>query len=212
MGLAWILIMQIDKRFDNHKVISYTPNTIVYRNPDSGFDAMRFDIIGNYLVVTGDIDEAMYCFGKPVNGLTFEWLASLDAGYFWKKCVASQGGRCPRRWDASSLAAKLNKNLETLSDEAVRTSEDPVKEIADLEDYHRVVSDYIYSYEEFIIGNENYYEEFNVMFNGDVNTDLAFIEDPICELHLTALQLAVQEIKKTQNVNPDPGTEGFWKQ
>lgn len=49
-------------------------------------------INGNYVVVVGDVGEAVYCIGS--NGLlTPEMLISYDWHYFWQKCVASETGQ-----------------------------------------------------------------------------------------------------------------------
>jgi hypothetical protein len=63
---------------------------IDWRRPDTGNYAMRFTINRNYVIVTGDVGDAIYGFGAFIN---LEKLASFDWHYFIHKCVASETGR-----------------------------------------------------------------------------------------------------------------------
>ena len=63
---------------------------IEWRRQDHSNYAMQFTIMRNYVVVTGDVGDAIYCFGCE---LTLEKLASFDWAYFVGKCVASETGR-----------------------------------------------------------------------------------------------------------------------
>ena len=63
---------------------------IDWRRPDTGNYAMRFIITGYYVIVTGDVGEAIYGIGQ---GLTPKQLLSFDWGYFTSKCCASETGR-----------------------------------------------------------------------------------------------------------------------
>lgn len=66
------------------------PYVINWRSPDTGNYAMQFIIHRNYLVVLGDVGEAVYGWGQP---LTLEFLKNCDWHYFAGKCVASETGR-----------------------------------------------------------------------------------------------------------------------
>ena len=63
---------------------------IRWRRPDTGNYAMTYTIFGCYVVVTGDVGDAIYAFGQPI---TLEKLAQFDWHYFINKCCASETGR-----------------------------------------------------------------------------------------------------------------------
>lgn len=63
---------------------------INWRRPNTSNYAVRFILIGGYVLVTGDVGEAVYGFGCPV---TFDFLAQCDWHYFINKCCASETGR-----------------------------------------------------------------------------------------------------------------------
>ena len=63
---------------------------ILWRKPDSGNYAVTFTIFGSYVIVTGDVGDAIYGFGQLI---TLEKLQTFDWHYFIHKCCASETGR-----------------------------------------------------------------------------------------------------------------------
>ncbi len=63
---------------------------ISWRKSGTSNYAMRFTIFDWYVVVTGDVGDAIYSFTGPV---TMEKLYTFDWHYFTNKCVASETGR-----------------------------------------------------------------------------------------------------------------------
>lgn len=63
---------------------------IEWRRPDTGNYCMKFTIFGHYVVVTGDVGDAIYAFTQPI---TLDKLKTFDWHYFVHKCVASETGR-----------------------------------------------------------------------------------------------------------------------
>ncbi len=63
---------------------------IEWRRPDVSDYWMRFTIDSGYVIVTGDVGEAIYGFHRDV---TLEDFLSFDWHYFTGKCCASETGR-----------------------------------------------------------------------------------------------------------------------
>lgn len=79
--------------FSNH-IASSMPlpigTVIDWRRRDTSNYAMRYIITNGYVIVTGDVGDAIYWFGGE---LTYEKLLSFDWHYFVHKCCASEKGR-----------------------------------------------------------------------------------------------------------------------
>jgi len=73
-----------------------------------GTNNYRIDFLcdGPRLIVTGDLYEAIYIAGAPVDGGGLAWWAGCDIGYFASKCAASPSGRGFEMWDAN--LARIN--------------------------------------------------------------------------------------------------------
>ncbi len=141
-------MMKID--FSKHIAIFLNDNNnVIFKVPGSGFDAMRFDIIGRSLVVTGDLDDAIYTFsGNPP--ITFDWLAGLCPSYLRGKCVASSLGRFPHAWSSELALDKLCGILnmaENIKDVKKFFDESP-QEYITYNDYHMSKDDIIRWHEE----------------------------------------------------------------
>ena len=63
---------------------------IRWRRPDTANYAMTYTIFGCYVVVTGDVGDAIYAFGQSIS---LEKLSQFDWHYFINKCCASETGR-----------------------------------------------------------------------------------------------------------------------
>lgn len=82
--------------------------SLEWRHPNGGSNYWcRFIISGSFLIVFGDVGDAVFCWGQ---NLTWEWLATMDVGYFEGKCQASEDGRRYRSWDSD----KAKKALEEM--------------------------------------------------------------------------------------------------
>lgn len=58
---------------------------------------------GQFLYVSGDIDEAVFAWSQKVN---LEWISKLDLYYFSAKCMASENGKGYECWEED--VAKIN--------------------------------------------------------------------------------------------------------
>lgn len=81
---------------------------IVFRRPGTSFYSMTFRIQGGYLIVTGDLGEAVYQWSER---LTWDFLAGLNFGYFESKCQAHRNGYNARGWDDSVAEYRLAEYL-----------------------------------------------------------------------------------------------------
>lgn len=70
---------------------------INWQNPKSWNYGCRFIIHRQWLIVVGDIGEAVYQWGENI---TLEFLAQIDFGYFLSKCRASEKGSDFSMWSA----------------------------------------------------------------------------------------------------------------
>jgi hypothetical protein len=66
------------------------PDTIEWRRPGTSNYAMRFILLSNYIIVTGDVGDAIYAWTCET---TRKQLLRFDWHYFIGKCVASETGR-----------------------------------------------------------------------------------------------------------------------
>ena len=63
---------------------------IAWKRPNTSNYGVQYTVFGGYVVVTGDLGDAIYAVSSV---LTFDRLLQLDWHYFWNKCVASEKGR-----------------------------------------------------------------------------------------------------------------------
>ena len=89
LASEWFLI-HVAKFIGANRLSELEPVVIEWRRPETSNYAMRYIITGNYVIVTGDVGEAIYGFGQ---NLTLEMLTKFDWHYFINKCCASETGR-----------------------------------------------------------------------------------------------------------------------
>ena len=84
---------------------------LYWARPKSNTYYIRYVVMGLYLMVTGDMGDAVYQWGSKV---TFTWIAGLDLSYFVRKCLASECGRGYKTWDKDWLN---DERMDELTDE-----------------------------------------------------------------------------------------------
>jgi len=136
--------------FQNHKATvlleSADQGTIIsWQNPDSWNYGCHFIIHRRWLIVVGDIGEAVYEWSQD---LTLEFLAGLDFHYFHGKCQASETGRRFTQWSSKSAFKCLDDWLKENYDESGAKSE-TIEELQSLtensaEDEFKSVCDSVY--------------------------------------------------------------------
>jgi len=110
-----IKTVQIDPRihwFKDHKAkilagppLDDCPVLIInWQNPASWNYGCRFIIHRRWLIVVGDIGEAVYEWSED---LSLDFLASLDFAYFLSKCQASPAGKNFVQWDSDKAILTL---------------------------------------------------------------------------------------------------------
>lgn len=108
--------------FKNHKAEVITDetnqrgNTMVvdFSNPESWNYGCRLIIHRRWLIVVGDIGEAVYEWGQDVG---FPFLAKIDFGYFYEKCQSSETGRRYTQWDSREAYDAIHKLLAELDEQ-----------------------------------------------------------------------------------------------
>jgi hypothetical protein len=88
---------------------------ILWLVPGQGAYAVEYIIRGRYLIVLGDLGEAVYAWGTEV---TFEWLADMnDVHYFHGKAQASRDGGRYQIWDERAAKAEIEHHFTESEEE-----------------------------------------------------------------------------------------------
>lgn len=82
---------------------------VIWKRPDTGIYSVYYLISGRHLFVYGDIGDAVYVWGSPIN---LEFLANLSLSYFASKCQASEHGRGYVSWDGDKAFKEICYQLE----------------------------------------------------------------------------------------------------
>lgn len=118
----------IRERFAEHEAtLGEGTDVIVFRRPGTRVYSVTYRVQGWYLIVTGDLGEAIYEWGEPIG---WPFLAGCNWGYFASKCVASAKGCNARGWDSRVALHRLAYHLP---DELVEEHDgDPAAALAEL--------------------------------------------------------------------------------
>jgi len=104
--------------FGNHEVVSLqrigtleskVEGRLVWREPGTNINSIEYRLINNYLLVFGDLGEAIYWWSSPHS---FEWIAGLNLDYFRGKCQASEVGKDFKEWNEKQALEKAREYLE----------------------------------------------------------------------------------------------------
>ena len=159
--------------FKDHIVRESSPNVIVFGKPASSDCLLRFRVDGPYLIVTGDLGDAIYRWSERV---TFPWLAGLDLHYFKSKCQASEVGRRFDEWDEEAARDRMKNWLEQCPDRLEKFNElDGDLALLSEGEWHSWLS-------------RNVYE---ISDDGDGLWDIGMVTALRCRAHLIGLRLAV---------------------
>lgn len=93
---------------------------IKWKRPKNNNYLVMYILVPGYLIVTGDVGDAIYSSGLT----TFKQWADCDITYFAGKCVASEYGRQYREWDNDFLRDKVKEALKQSSDKSWKDLED----------------------------------------------------------------------------------------
>lgn len=91
-----------------HVATLHPSGWLIWERPGTSVYAVNYCCWGRNLIVVGDIGDAVFSWSQRV---TFEWLASLDFDYFWRKCQASETGREYYQWDGDTMRKTLERIL-----------------------------------------------------------------------------------------------------
>lgn len=162
---------------------------ITWQNPASWNYGCRFIIHHQWLIVVGDIGEAVYQWSED---LTLEFLAQLDFGYFLSKCQASEKGHDFSMWDSGVAEQKRSARIAE-----IKTSSQPLEEDGQeffealaLEELERQPE------EEFKAKAQEYYDKTgDAEGAGDLST---MGKVPNCRAigHFVGLQMAIKQLLK----------------
>jgi hypothetical protein len=105
------------KQFENHKATPSGPFEpgkpwhVLWKEDGSSNYYMDVIILRNNLYISGDLGEAVYCWGEWI---TPDFLVDLDVHYFFSKCEASENGRRGREWSESAATDWLKEQWEDI--------------------------------------------------------------------------------------------------
>jgi len=103
-----------DHKAEQTKTLDGIFDSIKWKRPNNNNYLMIYMLVPGYLIVTGDVGDAIY-----VSGLsTFKEWAGCDTGYFAGKCVASEYGRQYKEWDSDFLRKRVKEDLAEFSDKS----------------------------------------------------------------------------------------------
>jgi len=164
-------------------------NALVLRwaNPESWNYGCHFIIHRRWLTVVGDIGEAVYEWSSD---LTLNFLAGIDFGYFYGKCVSSPAGREFKNWDEMVAVLNVSARLAELKElPAEDQSCDHQAEVDALEllghesaeEYQRVAS-------------ELYGETGDAELAGSI-AEFGFVPDGRSIGHFVGLQMAIAQLR-----------------
>lgn len=88
-------------------------NLIKWKRPNSNNYLIVYIQTPGYLIVTGDVGDAIYASGLS----TFKQWADCNVGYFAGKCVASESGRQYKEWDSDFLKPRIMEALKEHAEE-----------------------------------------------------------------------------------------------
>ncbi|MGE4537643.1 MAG: hypothetical protein AB7D37_11240 [Desulfovibrio sp.] len=103
------------KQFRNHEAIASglfepgKPWHVLWKQDGTSIYYMDIIILRNNLYISGDLGEAVYCWGDKI---TPDFLVGLDVGYFFSKCEASENGRRGKEWLESAAMDWLKEQWE----------------------------------------------------------------------------------------------------
>lgn len=84
-----------------------------WKKPGTFTYYIRYILDGNYLIVTGDVGEAIY---QWYDILTLEFLNECNLSYFAGKCQASEAGRDFKEWDNDKAQKQVKEYIEEYDD------------------------------------------------------------------------------------------------
>lgn len=167
-----------EKRFAAHEaVFSLDGNSMSWKRPGTVIDSVNMRIEGRYLLVWGDLGDAVYCWSQPIS---FKFLSGLNEDYFAGKCLASEAGRGFREWNQEYAEEALEEMAATYAEESPAYDIEAREAIRDnaMESQH---SWYAWVY----AGDGERIDKFCEL--GDIGMKI----HPWCSLHLGCIKMAM---------------------
>lgn len=176
-------------------------DTIVidWSNPESWNYGCRFLIYRRWLIVVGDIGEAVYEWGQDVS---MEFLSRIDFGYFYGKCQASDGGRRLTFWDATEAIESIKYYHKEYGEDNPKLGR-ALNELLERVDRHTQRADF----EEYL---RRAYDEGHV--DGEILSAIKSAGDqphPRSIGHFVGLQMAIEQLTKhEEKTKANPSNAG----
>ena len=111
---------------DQTRTLDGSFELIKWKRPKNNNYIMIYILVPGYLIVAGDVGDAIYSSGLT----TFKQWADCDITYFAGKCTASETGRQYREWDSDFLRDRVKEALKQFSDKSWKDLEDDLGSFA----------------------------------------------------------------------------------
>jgi hypothetical protein len=186
--------------FKDHKanIELFDPEAIIIKwaKPGTGIYAVTYIIRNNYLYVSGDIGEAVYCWSSAISP---QFLSTLNLDYFASKCQASEAGRGYPSWDDEQAKENLMDALKyhIASNNEIEESEVTKEMVEDHLDEQNTSLDYA---EDSCSSKDLFYawigESGYDLFGSDwYENTFGQTIDMRCEGHLIGIRMAVKQLQ-----------------
>ena len=186
--------------FQNHKAKSSTTSMVLgdstiglgttiinWQNPNSWNYGCVFIIHKRWLIVTGDIGEAVYEWSSDI---TLEFLGGIDFSYFHSKCQSSEVGRHFTDWNEHvAKQYRADRIAEIKAKDADDRSEGDDKALEVLEDLTE------FDKHSFKAAAQEYYDEHGDGEGAQDIGDMGEVAHPRCIGHFIGLQMAIKQLE-----------------
>lgn len=180
-----------ERWFKDHEATVITDNpsvTIInWQKADSWNYGCRFIIHSHWLLVVGDIGEAVYQWSQRISA---EFLSELNFDYFHGKCVASEDGRQFNMWDHREAYRLVQEWLAEADANNFPTEEDDerrhlrnITEHTDRQEFEELV-------------RKAYDEGLDDCETAAYLSGCGLVPHPRCVGHFVGLQMAIAQLNK----------------
>lgn len=152
---------------------------IEWKKPTSWNYGCRFIIHSQWLIVVGDMGEAVYQWGQ---NLDLKFLGQINFDYFMGKCRASPAGTRFRQWDHE----KAEKRLDEIKDKTPKAYKNLKDACCHPEEFKMALHEAIY------------YHDLDSEYASDL-CEAGYIPDCMCVGHLVGLQMAIKQLTQPPN-------------
>ena len=114
-----------DHKAEQTRTLDGMFDLIKWKRPENNYYLVLYIQVPGYLIVTGDVGDAIYTSGFR----SFKEWATCDFHYFAGKCTASETGRQYKEWDSDYLKKRVMEALQDHADNNEQKIEESWKDL-----------------------------------------------------------------------------------